>query len=758
MKPSIFGPAMLCIVLCLLLFATPEAKLDQSSSERLAAVGKLWIAAKYFHPYLAYQDIDWDHALITCLPRVKAARDAREYRAAVQVMLDGLHDPVTRVLPASGIQQGPAKVSETKILNVDKEANGILLVTLRQPGSEMEVYQAAPKELEALASVIADAKGIVFDLRAAASPENYPAVFSEVFDRSPVALRLSATPVRGPGQRRRMHSGLPPASGGFGGYHSAFTIDAGRIYPSASGSVDHPIVFLVNEHSQIPPVGLALQAAGKAAVFREGGMMKSLLVETVSVPLGDGLTAALRLSEQVVADGSGCCDPSLVVDGKTALEQALAQAAEPKMFPLSATKLPVIPIEKPDRAYNETSYPSVEYRLMAGFQVWGAFRYFFAYRELMGEDWDRVLIDYLPKLEEAKDAREYHLAVAGMVTHVHDSHAFVSSRELTSYFGPAAVPFRVRMIEGKPTITRLYQTEGAHETVPAIGDIVLSVDGEDAATRISRHSQYLAASTPQSLSNIVMQRFLNGPEKSMALLTVQRGDGSVGEVKVERRTENLRHMRSQREGPVTRMLPGNIGYADLDRLMPAQVDEMFDQFRNTKAIIFDMRGYPNGTAWSIAPRLSEKKDLAAALFFGPLSMAPAVPNGEMLTHSATYSFVQSIPASDKWRYTGKTVMLIDERTVSQAEHTGLFLRAANGTKFVGSATTGANGDVTNFVVPGGITIGFSGHDVRHPDGKQLQRVGLQPDVLSVPTIEGIREGRDEVLEMALQYLSTEHSP
>ena len=28
--------------------------------ERLAALGKLWAAVKYFHPWLAYQDIDWD--------------------------------------------------------------------------------------------------------------------------------------------------------------------------------------------------------------------------------------------------------------------------------------------------------------------------------------------------------------------------------------------------------------------------------------------------------------------------------------------------------------------------------------------------------------------------------------------------------------------------------------------------------------------------------------------------------------------------
>ncbi|HET6242099.1 MAG TPA: S41 family peptidase, partial [Arthrobacter sp.] len=86
------------------------------------------------------------------------------------------------------------------------------------------------------------------------------------------------------------------------------------------------------------------------------------------------------------------------------------------------------------------------------------------------------------------------------------------------------------------------------------------------------------------------------------------------------------------------------------------------------------------------------------------------------------------------------------------EHSGLFYEAANGTKLIGTATAGANGDVTRFPVPGGIWIGFTGHDVRHADGRQLQRIGLTPDIEVAPTRAGLKAGRDEVLERALEYL------
>ena len=104
----------------------------------------------------------------------------------------------------------------------------------------------------------------------------------------------------------------------------------------------------------------------------------------------------------------------------------------------------------------------------------------------------------------------------------------------------------------------------------------------------------------------------------------------------------------------------------------------------------------------------------------------------------TFEFSVTLPRTDGWRYHGRTVMLIDGRTASQAEGMGMALEAANSTVFIGSPTAGSNGDVTNFYVPGGIRIWFSGQGSRHADGRQLQRVGLQPAVLATPTIAGVR--------------------
>jgi hypothetical protein len=153
-----------------------------------------------------------------------------------------------------------------------------------------------------------------------------------------------------------------------------------------------------------------------------------------------------------------------------------------------------------------------------------------------------------------------------------------------------------------------------------------------------------------------------------------------------------------------------------------------------------MRGYPNGAGWPIAPRLDRKSGSAAAIFCHPQVAAFIPPDWA----DTELCFKQVLASTDKPKYHGRTVMLIDERAMSQAEQTGLWFEAANGTQFVGSNTAGANGDTTELVLPGEIWVVFTGHEVRHVDGRQLQRIGLVPDVRVEPTA-GIRAGRDEVL-------------
>ncbi len=74
-------------------------------------------------------------------------------------------------------------------------------------------------------------------------------------------------------------------------------------------------------------------------------------------------------------------------------------------------------------------------------------------------------------------------------------------------------------------------------------------------------------------------------------------------------------------------------------------------------------------------------------------------------------------------------------------------------KVFGSNTSGANGDVIIFKIAD-LDTRFSGLGAYYPDGRETQRIGIIPDVIVKPTVSGLQNGKDEVLEKALEYIKT----
>lgn len=736
--------------------------------ERLIGLCKLWGAVKYFHPYLAYRDeIDWDAALVAAIPQVSDATNTADYMAAVQNMLAALGDPATRVIKQDHSKPAPSSVPSKHesqpcyTFMPDK----ILMVKINHYQDLFDFFGAIEK-LAAIKAEIPKAGGVLFDLRVTTTPLlKSEGALSDIFRHSEIATVLSSIPLTTVGKRFRMHMGFSAQKDGLmsGPYHSAFqVVDAYRISPAPEAQ-DIPIVFIINEWSELPTEALTLQVAGKAAIIAEGNVNGDTpLIHIHHMSLGEGIIAKIRHNEILYEDGSSGFIPDIVIhptqhlgDEDPAFTTAIELLKDFKLEKMKRIPLPAYAAPIPEKAYPEMTFPSLEYRLLAAFRIWTIIHYFFPYKDLMEKNWDEVLLEFIPRMEQANSALNYHLTVAEMITHIHDSHGFVGSPVLAQHFGFAWPPIRLQIIENTPVITNLLDEEITKTAGVGYGDVIIKIDGENALEQIAKRAKYRAASTSQWQMQQATFDSLSGPEDSLISLTVRDRTQCVKEIQLPRKAEFGNLSIDERHGDVIKLLTEDIGYADLDRLEASAVDEMFEKFRNTKAIIFDMRGYPKGTAWKIAPRLTKENSVKAALFCCPWRVSPDNLDEEKGSISVDYTFEQFIPPTEKWRYKGKTVMLIDEHTLSQAEHTGLFLEAANQTKFIGSHTAGVNGDVTNFCVPGGIYIWFTGQSVRHIDGGQLQRIGLVPDIEVKPTIKGIQDGRDEVIEAAIEYLQRE---
>lgn len=730
---------------------------DEARVERLIGLAKVWSAVKYFHPSLAYREIDWDKALVEAIPKVRAAKTPQEYQAALNQMLAALGDASTRAEIEPESKAAPSAQTNAPAGEPVRTEEGVLFI------SAMQIAETGARDntayrvlLGKIGEAIPSAKAVVIDARrASAAGDNSFAPYLYVEQLRQILPELLDSNVTLGSSRYRIHNGYATQTGGASFYYSAFANVAPQTLSGRNKAKTPPIVFIINEHTPSAAEMLGgLQHAGRAYVIQEGERAPEASGGSYTLELPDGVKARVRTSESVNPDGSLGFTADAVVPKDAAMREALRAVQENKVSQVgrktAATLTPLV--GQKEKTYAEMEFPAAEYRLLALFRYWAVVNNFYPYKHLIQDTWATVLPRYIPKFEANRDAADYQLTVRELVTEMHDSHGGVQNANASAErLGAYLPPVIVRHVEGRTVITNVLD-----DKLPVkVGDVVLTVDGEPVEKRIEFLSRYTAASTPQALMRSVHLNLLRGQKETVVKLRVRGTDGTTREVEVPRSFGNADRAKlfavMQRTTPVVQVLPSGYGYVDLARLQPGEVDQMFETIKNTPAVIFDMRGYPNGTGWAISPRLTEKMQPVAALFSRPLLEATSLSDSE-LAETPSYTFAQRIPERKGDVYRGKVVMLINEDAISQAEHTCMFFEAATDVTFVGTPTTGANGDVTYMVLPGNLAVSFTGHNVRHADGRQLQRVGIQPTLKVAPTISGVVAGRDEILEAAVRHL------
>ena len=105
-----------------------------------------------------------------------------------------------------------------------------------------------------------------------------------------------------------------------------------------------------------------------------------------------------------------------------------------------------------------------------------------------------------------------------------------------------------------------------------------------------------------------------------------------------------------------------------------------------------------------------------------------------------------------YRYDKEVVVLIDEHSQSASEYAAMLVQNGEKVTLMGENTVGADGYCLILPIPGGNKVMYTACGIYTPDGGQTQRIGVSPDIEVKKTIEGIKEGRDELMEAAVEYI------
>jgi hypothetical protein len=174
---------------------------------------------------------------------------------------------------------------------------------------------------------------------------------------------------------------------------------------------------------------------------------------------------------------------------------------------------------------------------------------------------------------------------------------------------------------------------------------------------------------------------------------------------------------------------GRLEYDDLSKMLAALWE--------TDAIVFDIRSYPKGTLWTLVNYLYSKP-IHIANFSKPRALYPGTIQWE----------TEFIGNQSGLIYQGDVIILFNESTISQAEYTCMGLEQHSRSIKIGSQTAGADGNISLISLPGNIETYFTGLGTFYPDYTPTQRIGIVPDYDVRPSIQGLRDQRDEVLEFA----------
>ena len=97
------------------------------------------------------------------------------------------------------------------------------------------------------------------------------------------------------------------------------------------------------------------------------------------------------------------------------------------------------------------------------------------------------------------------------------------------------------------------------------------------------------------------------------------------------------------------------------------------------------------------------------------------------------------------------VLLVDERSVSNAEMFAQTVKYYKLATIIGRTTAGANGNRNDINLLNGFLFSFTGLKVVNPDGSRFHAIGVTPDVFVNESSDDFRNGKDVYIEKALEF-------
>lgn len=426
-----------------------------------------------------------------------------------------------------------------------------------------------------------------------------------------------------------------------------------------------------------------------------------------------------------------------------------------------------------ERRYDSIRYPNVAFQLLALARYWNAVEYLFAYK-YMAPDWNAVLRKQVPFFSQPMSAVDFELHLLQLNAAIEDTHGgVVQIKNGPRVYGEFYPPFTFKFVDEKNiVITDYVDSASCSKQDIRKGDIIIAINGRRLDQVIKDHQHFVSASNaPQLrhlLSSIPLMLPLRSKDSLIQITKVRRGKSQLALHKLNEKTfaSSLQKLYEKQRGNgtttqnrfVLRSINKDIAQVDGANFSilynnsadDIDVDSVLALMRtHQKGILLDFRCYATQAAYynKFIAAMGGKLQKFATL----LAHSKRYP-GRYYEEDVFSPVKPGTPQLEK--YTGKFIILVNERTQSQSELLTMVMQKIGlETIVVGTQTAGCDGDLIYYPVPGGYTLTFSGRHVSYPDGRATQKAGVKIDKKVTITAAGLAEGRDEILEAAVKLIN-----
>lgn len=394
--------------------------------------------------------------------------------------------------------------------------------------------------------------------------------------------------------------------------------------------------------------------------------------------------------------------------------------------------------------YNNLDFNDKNSRILMLYMYWNLIEYYYPYKYIMDQKWDKTLDEILPMVMDAKNKEDFYMAMKKMSTKLNDSHVeffiYEASGRKFNYF-----PANCKIIDEKLVVTEILGDSLAEAYNINIGDVITKINDKTIKEFITENRDIVAASNESAYLDKIVKPILRSYSENVKVEFLK--DGKYENKLMRWFNYHDSHRNEFKKGAMKKkekfmLLDQNIGYVNMGILKVRNVPDMIEALKSTKAIIFDMRNYPQGTYAEIAK------------FLNPQEKKFVIYTYPYLNYPGRFRWTEGrmCGGENKDNYKGKVIVLLNEDSISQAEWTSMCFQTAGNTTIIGSQTAGADGNVFEIDVKEFHT-NYSAIGVYYPDGRETQRIGIVPDIEVKPTIKGIQQGRDEVLDRAILFIN-----